>query len=309
MIPATRERLRRTIACPVKVLEPLAPLTTFQIGGSAQILAEVRTADELADLTRLLTAEQVPFFYLGLGSNILVSDDGFDGVVIRAGGELSHIGLADGFVTAGPGARLLDLTVFVASAGLSGMEQLCGIPGSVGGGLYMNAGAYGGEIADTLFDTEVLTADGARKTLSKEEIGFGYRSAPALQNVLILGSRYKLLNGEKSSIYGEMRRVWKLRREKQPLDFPSAGSMFKRPPGDYAGRLIEAVGGKGLRVGDAMVSPKHAGIFINAGHATAANVTALVREVRRRVYESFGIMLQTEVKPVGFQEDPFLIEI
>ncbi|HEY3294591.1 MAG TPA: UDP-N-acetylmuramate dehydrogenase [bacterium] len=308
MIPARCERLLRQISCPAKALEPLAPLTTFHIGGPAQILAEVRSTDDVVELMKLLTQEQVPFFYLGLGSNLLVSDAGFDGVVIRATGELCRIELSHGHIRAGSGARLLDVTIFAAAQGLSGMETLCGIPGSVGGGLYMNAGAYGGEIADTFVAADALTADGRIVTLTKDEIGFGYRSAPALQNVLILESRYALAKGEPGKIYSEMRRVWKLRREKQPLDFPSAGSMFKRPPGDYAGRLIEAVGGKGLQIGGARVSPKHAGIFVNAGNATAADVTALVREIRRRVYEKFGIMLQTEVKPVGFEADPFTIE-
>ncbi len=309
MNPRVRERLLRHIGGSVKLLEPLAPFTTFQIGGPAEILVDVRNADELRTLLRLVTQEQVPFFYLGLGSNLLVSDKGFDGVVVRAGGDLSRMGMSNGVVFAGPGARLLDLTLLVAERGLSGMEALSGIPGSVGGGLYMNAGAYGGEISDRLVAVDVLAPDGQIETLRKDEIGFGYRSAPALQDRLILESRYQLTSGGKAQIYGEMRRVWKLRREKQPLDFPSAGSIFKRPPGDYAGRLIEAVGGKGMRIGGAMVSLKHAGIFINAGNATAADVTALVCEIRRRVFESFGVMLQTEVKPVGFEEDPFAIAI
>jgi UDP-N-acetylmuramate dehydrogenase len=307
MTPELRDRLIRGIPAPAKALEQLAPLTTFQIGGPAQILIDVRSVGELTDVIRLLTEEQVPFFYLGLGSNILISDEGFDGVVIRAGGELSRISMSNGLVVAGPGARLLDLTIFAAEHGLSGMEKLSGIPGSVGGGLYMNAGAYGGEIADTFVGTDVLNAAAEVQTFRKDEIGFGYRSAPSLQNVLILESRYALASGDKRAIYGEMRRVWKLRREKQPLDFPSAGSIFKRPPGDYAGRLIEAVKGKGTRIGGAMVSEKHAGIFVNAGNATAAEVSALVREIRRRVFDTFGIMLETEVKPVGFREDPFAI--
>jgi UDP-N-acetylmuramate dehydrogenase len=188
------------------------------------------------------------------------------------------------------------------------MEQLSGIPGSVGGGLYMNAGAYGGEISDHLVEVDVLTEANEIATLSKAEINFGYRSAPLLQDKVVLASRYQLAPGAPDEIYHEMRRVWKLRRDKQPLDFPSAGSIFKRPAGDYAGRLIEAVDGKGARIGGAMVSPKHAGIFINYEHATAADVAALIREIRRRVYSQFGVMLETEVKPIGFAHDPFEIE-
>ncbi|MBU0507486.1 UDP-N-acetylmuramate dehydrogenase, partial [bacterium] len=262
---------------------------------------------ELVKLFRLLHEEEVPVFYLGHGSNILVADDGFDGLVVRSGGELATIRVHGNVLQAGPAARLLDLTAFAAAAGLSGMETLSGIPGSVGGGLYMNAGAYGGEIADTLQSVDVLTENNEIQTVAQSEVDFGYRSAPALQDKIILTSRYSLVTGEKPHIYSEMRRVWKQRRAKQPLEFPSAGSIFKRPPGDYAGRLIEAVGGKGTQIGGAMVSSKHAGIFVNTGNATAADVCALVREIRKRVYETFHVLLEPEVKPVGFAQDPFAI--
>ena len=288
---------------------PLAPLTTFRIGGPAQILAEPGTERELHDLLRVIADERVPSFYLGHGSNLLISDDGFDGIVIHARGDLCTISMQSNMVCAGPGARLLDLTAFAAAHQLTGMEPLSGIPGSVGGGLYMNAGAYGGEISDTLFDVDVLTPDLKKITLRRDEIGFHYRTAPALQSAVILHSRYVLLPGDRMNIYREMRRVWKLRRAKQPLDFPSAGSVFKRPPGDYAGRLIEEIGGKGTRIGGALVSPKHAGIFVNAGGAAAADVVALVREIRRRVYEHFHILLELEIKPVGFAGDPFAITL
>jgi UDP-N-acetylmuramate dehydrogenase len=308
MNPALRQRLLKDIRCQVKIREPLAPYTTFRIGGPAEIFAEPATATELIELLRLVREEQAPYFYLGLGSNLLISDEGFDGVVIRTRGELDQISMiGEGKVEAGPSAKLLRLTTFVAVRNLSGMEPLSGIPGTVGGGLYMNAGAYGGEISDTLIEGDIITPEGDQRTVRKEEVGFGYRSAPLLQPMIILRSRYKLNRGERQNIFGEMRRVWRLRREKQPLDFPSAGSIFKRPPGYFAGKLIEDVEGKGLRIGGAVVSPKHAGIFINAGGATAADVTALVREIRRRVYEKFHILLENEVKPVGFQDDPFAI--
>ncbi len=306
---AARERLARLLPGVVHEHAPLAPYTSFQIGGPAEILSEVRSAIELAELMRIVRAEGTPWFYLGHGSNILISDNGFDGVVIRAGGDLARIGNDGDVIHAGPAARLLDLTLFAATLSYSGMEALSGIPGSVGGALFMNAGAYGGEIADTVIDVDVLTAEGRIERLEKSGIGFSYRSATALQQTLILESRYRLRPAAKPEIYKEMRRVWKLRREKQPLDFPSAGSIFKRPPDDFAGRLIEAVDGKGTRIGGAMVPLKHAGIFINAGGATAADVTALVREIRRRVFDKFGILLETEVRPVGFAQDPFAITL
>jgi UDP-N-acetylmuramate dehydrogenase len=306
---ALRERLLEHITCDATVNERLAPHTTFRIGGPAAIFAQPVTTRQVVDLMRLVRDESVPHFYLGSGSNLLVSDAGYDGVVIRAHGELEEMTQQGEFVIAGPSAKLLRLTTFVATRELSGMEPLSGIPGSIGGGLYMNAGAYGGELCDTFVDADVITPDGQVERIGKDEVGFGYRSSPRLQPMIILQSRYHLKPGDKQRIFSEMRRVWRLRREKQPLDFPSAGSIFKRPPGYFAGRLIEDVGGKGLRIGGAMVSPKHAGIFINAGGATAADVTALVREVRKRVYDRFHVLLENEVKPVGFEEDPFAIEI
>ncbi len=308
MDPNVRDHLLKRLLCPAAAQAPLAPLTSFRIGGPAAILAQPRNHQELIALLRIVHSESLSCFYLGLGSNILVSDEGFDGVVIRVQGELTAIQMKGDVIHAGPGVRLLDLTAFAAARGLSGMEPLCGIPGSVGGGLYMNAGAYGGEIADTFLDADVLDGSGRIVTLAKDEIGFGYRSAPAFENAIILESRYRLQTGDRQNIYGEMRRVWKLRRAKQPLEFPSAGSVFKRPPGDYAGRLIEAVGAKGMQIGGAQISPKHAGFIVNVGGATAADVSQLIRQVRKQIYDRFGILLEPEVKAVGFAEDPFTIE-
>ncbi len=309
MNAALRQRLLQHIKSRVTEQEPLAPYTTFRIGGPAEMFVQPATIAEVVDVMRILREEGAPCFYLGLGSNLLVSDDGFAGVVIRAGGETETIEQRGDLVIAGPSAKLLKLTTFSGVRKLSGMEPLSGIPGSVGGGLYMNAGAYGGEISDTFVNADVLTPEGRLETVRKEEVGFGYRSAPLLQPMIILNSRYHLKPGDRESVFSEMRRVWRLRREKQPLDFPSAGSIFKRPPGYFAGKLIEDVQGRGLRIGGAQVSPKHAGFFINAGGATARDVAALVREIRRRVYDQFHVLLENEVKPVGFQEDPFAIEI
>jgi UDP-N-acetylmuramate dehydrogenase len=304
-----RSRIERLARCRIRADIPLAPLTSFQIGGPATLFAEPATMAELVELFRLIREEAAPHFYLGLGTNILVSDAGFDGVVIRARGELTGIRVAGDMLHAGPGARLLDLTAQAALQQLSGIELLSGIPGTVGGGLYMNAGAYGGEICDTFVSAEVLTPDLTVEPIDKAAAGFGYRSALAFHDVIVLNSCFRLVAGDRSRIFGEMRRVWKLRRSKQPLEFPSAGSIFKRPPNDFAGRLIEAVGGKGVRVGGAMVPEKHAGIFINTGGATAGEVCALIREIRSRVYREFKILLETEVLPVGFTEDPFAIAL
>lgn len=309
MKPAVRDTLVKHISSPVRINEPLSTHTSFRIGGKAALFAAPRSTRELTEVVGLARSDSLPSFYLGHGSNLLVSDDGFDGIVICAGGELCDLRQDGKIIVAGPGAKLLDLTTFAAALNQSGLEPLSGIPGSVGGGLYMNAGAYGAEISDTLIEVDVLDASGRIRTLERREIRFGYRSAVELQNVIILGSRFAPIPGDRNRIYAEMRRVWKARRSKQPLEYPSAGSVFKRPPGDYAGRLIEAVDGKGLRIGGAMISPKHAGFIINVGNATAANVADLVRMIRRRVYECFGILLEPEIKTVGFHEDPFAIAI
>ncbi len=293
--------------CALRENVQLAPLTTFRAGGPADILAEPTSETELLNLLRALRELKIPYFYLGLGSNVLVSDFGIRGVVIRSHGELANISRDGAIISAGPAARLLFLTTFAAKQSLSGLEPLSGIPGTVGGGLYMNAGAYGGEISDTFLDVRVITPELKIKTMTKQDIAFGYRSVPELRNVIVLTSRYELMPGDQTAIYAEMRRVWHLRREKQPVEFPSAGSIFKRPPGDYAGRLIEAAGCKGLRIGGAIVPATHAGIFVNDRAGTATEIATLIKTVRRRVRDQFNVILENEVIPIGFDADPFAV--
>ncbi len=293
--------------CALRENVQLAPLTTFRVGGPADILAEPTSETELLNLLRALRELKIPYFYLGLGSNVLVSDFGIRGVVIRSHGELANISRDGAIISAGPAARLLFLTTFAAKQSLSGLEPLSGIPGTVGGGLYMNAGAYGGEISDTILDVRVITPELKIKTMTKQDIAFGYRSVPELRNVIVLTSRYELTPGDQTAIYAEMRRVWHLRREKQPVEFPSAGSIFKRPLGDYAGRLIEAAGCKGLRIGGAIVPTTHAGIFVNDRAGTATEIATLIQTVRRRVRDQFNVTLENEVIPIGFDADPFAV--
>lgn len=302
------QRLMEIAPCRLRERVTLAPLTTFRVGGPADILAEPHTETELLNLLQSLRNLELPHFYLGLGSNILISDDGIRGVVIRACGQLADVSLDGKIVSAGPAARLLLLTTFAARHGLSGLEPLSGIPGTVGGGLWMNAGAYGGEICDTLLDVRVLTPSLDIITLTKADIQFGYRSAPELHNNIVLSSRYLLKQAPPAQIYAEMRKVWQLRRLKQPIEFPSAGSIFKRPPGDFAGRLIEASGCKGLRIGGAIVPDKHAGIFVNDRHGTATEIATLIRTVRERVHKNFDVLLVNEILPIGFDVDPFAIQ-
>lgn len=292
----------------VHELEPLGPWTTWRIGGPARLFAQPRSMQELLSLFEIVHAEQLPWFFLGLGSNVLVSDSGFAGVVIHPKGEFTRIQVQDHTITAGPMARLLDVTILAARHSLSGMEELCGIPGSMGGGLYMNAGAFGGQISDTLESLELLEADGSVRVLKRAEIDFGYRATPRLQKGIILRSWFSLQDKDKRLLWAAMRKVWERRRASQPLDLPSAGSVFKRPAGDFAGRLIEAAGAKGLHIGGAAVSEKHANFFVNMGGATASDMVALIRKVQLLVYEKFGVQLETEVKSIGFAKDPFLIE-
>ncbi|MFH1011970.1 MAG: UDP-N-acetylmuramate dehydrogenase [bacterium] len=297
------QTVRRECRAFVRENEPLAPWTTWRIGGPARLFAEPRKLPELLSLLHSLRTEEIPWIVLGLGSNVLISDQGFPGVVIHPKGEFAALHMENTDIVAGSAARLFDLTILAARHSLSGMEALCGIPGSVGGGLCMNAGAFGGQISDRLKDVELLEPSGNMQTLNHEEIGFGYRVASRLQKGIILRSRFSLEKREPRDIWTAMRQVWRKRRASQPLTMPSAGSVFKRPEGDFAGRLIEAAGAKGLRKGGAVVSTKHANFFINTGGATAADMTALIREVRRLVLDKFGITLELEVKPIGFSED------
>ena len=292
----------------VREWEPLGPWTTWRIGGPARLFAQPCSMQELLSFLEIIRAEQIPWFFLGLGSNVLVSDSGFSGMVIHPKGEFTRIEVQNHTITAGPMARLLDVTILAARHSLSGMENLCGIPGSMGGGLYMNAGAFGGQISDTLERLELLEADGSIQVLRRADIDFDYRAAPRLQKGIILRSWLSLQDRDKRLVWAAMRKVWQRRRASQPLGVPSAGSVFKRPAGDFAGRLIEAAGAKGLRIGRAAVSEKHANFFVNMGGATASDMAALICKVRLLVYEKFGVRLETEVKPVGFAKDPFVIE-
>ena len=302
------ELVRRHCGDYVRENEPLGPRTTWRIGGPAKLFAEPRSLPELSELWTIIQNENLDAFFLGFGSNILVSDDGFHGIVIHPRGDFSKIEFENGEIIAGPSARLLDMTIFAANHGLSGLEQLSGIPGSVGGGLYMNAGAFRSTISDKLARLELLKPSGKITVLRRREINFGYRKAPELREGIILRSFYRLDSMPAAPIWAAMREAWKLRRAKQPLNVPSAGSIFKRPKGDFSGRLIEAAQAKGLRIGDAVVSEKHANFFVNAGRATARDMAALIRKVRILVFEKFDVRLEPEVKPVGFKEDPFEIE-
>ncbi len=284
--------------CDVQRDFPLAAHTSFRIGGAAALAVTVRDAATVPTLLRFCREEGVAWMPLGNGSNLLVSDRGFDGAVFIA--PVGPPTVSGDTVVCPAGTPLKELCRVARDAGLSGLEFAYGIPGTVGGGLFMNAGAYDGQLSDVVVSAEVADADGVR-TVAANEMQLGYRHSAFMdtRDTLILSVTVKLHADDAKAIGTRMDEFMRRRRDKQPLEFPSAGSYFKRPPGHFAGALIEQCGCKGLRVGDAEVSEKHAGFVVNRGGATCGDVLALEREVRRRVQERFGVTLEREVQFIG----------
>ena len=280
----------------------LAPYTTMRTGGPAALFAEPRNAQQLARVHQWAQEKGLPLLILGNGSNLLIADSGFDGLVIHLGRALSEVSVFANTLTAQAGASLAAAARAAAQASLTGLEFAAGIPGSIGGAVCMNAGAYGGEIAQVIVSARVLTPEGVR-TVSKEELSLGYRSSAVMQNGwVVLEATFELAPGSPDEIKATMADLAARRREKQPLQYPSCGSFFKRPVGYYAGALIEQAGLKGYRVGDAQVSEMHAGFVINRGHATSSEIYRLMQEVQRRVQAQFGVTLEPEVRLIGHFE-------
>ena len=280
----------------------LAPYTTMRTGGPAALFAEPRSAQQLAHVHQWAQEKGLPLLILGNGSNLLIADSGFDGLVIHLGRALSEVSVFANTLTAQAGASLAAAARAAAQASLTGLEFAAGIPGSIGGAVCMNAGAYGGEIAQGIVSACVLTPEGVR-TVSKDELSLGYRSSAVMQNGwVVLEATFELAPGSPDEIKATMADLAARRREKQPLQYPSCGSFFKRPVGYYAGALIEQAGLKGYRVGDAQVSELHAGFVINRGHATSSEIYRLMQEVQRRVQAQFGVTLEPEVRLIGHFE-------
>ena len=287
----------------IKTKEPLNRYTTFRIGGKADFIAEPEKPEQIAELADLCKKEKVPFFIMGNGSNLLVSDDGYRGMIIHIADGMSRITVEGTRITAQAGASLIKTAVTAKQHGLTGMEFASGIPGSVGGAVYMNAGAYGGEVKDVLLDAEVLTQEGEFLTLTGEELDLSYRHSCIFEkNYVVLSARFSFEKGEADKIKARMDELAKARREKQPLEFPSAGSTFKRPEGYFAGKLIQDAGLKGYTVGGAQVSEKHSGFVVNRGGATAEEVAFLIKQVQKKVMKQFNVMMQPEVRFVGFAD-------
>ena len=291
--------------------EPMKKHTTFRIGGPADYYAEPDVS-QISKLIEIAKACDMPVAVIGNGSNLLVGDKGIRGLVIGIGKGLSEIEVTEDvaqqstaqdngrIITAGAGAILAAVAAKAAEASLSGLEFASGIPGSVGGAVVMNAGAYGGEIKDVLIDATVLTAYGELKTVTRDELDLSYRhSIVPEKSYIVLSARFMLTPKPQDEIKAYMAELRAKRVEKQPLEYPSAGSTFKRPEGYFAGKLIMDAGLRGYSVGDAQVSGKHCGFVVNRGEATAADVLTLIKDVQETVLKQFGVKLEPEVKMIG----------
>lgn len=277
----------------------LDKFTTLRVGGPADYFAEPANEEELLTLVNAAREAGVPVLLIGNGSNLLVRDGGFRGLVIRLGKAFSAITQKENCLYAQAGALLSTMARHAQEASLTGLEFAQGIPGSVGGGVYMNAGAYGGELGQLIEFVRILDGDTIRD-IPADEMQFSYRHTRAMdEQWIILGAQFRLNPGDPKEIEAAMRDFAARRREKQPLEFPSAGSFFKRPAGHFAGALIEGAGLKGLTVGGAQVSEKHAGFLINRGGATASDILELMRQVQTAVMEKTGVELEPEVRIVG----------
>ena len=295
------EKLQKLLGeAKVLVKEPMASHTTFKIGGPADYFVKPETVEELAAVLKLCKEGNVPYFILGNGSNLLVGDKGFRGVVIQLYKNFDGMTIEGTTVTAKAGAMLVRVAKESGKAGLTGLEFASGIPGTIGGAMVMNAGAYGGEMKDVVTSVTVLTKDGEIKKLSGEEMNFRYRgSVVEDEDYIVLEAVMELKEGNLEEIQARMAELTLQRKTKQPIEFPSAGSTFKRPEGYFAGKLIQDAGLRGFQVGGAQVSEKHCGFVINAGGATAADVMSLMQQVSDKVNKEFGVTLEPEVKRIG----------
>lgn len=286
---------------PVLWDEPMKNHTSFKIGGPAAALCAPKDRRQLRELVGFVQREGVDSWYIGNGSNLLVSDEGLNGIAILLDSGFDGEIELDGTVLLAPaGKKLSAVCAAACAAGLTGLEFAYGIPGSVGGAVYMNAGAYGGEMKDRLIWVEYLAPTGEIVRLEGEQMGLSYRHScfmeEGMQGSCIVRAAFGLQRGEKAAIQSEMERILNQRRQKQPLEYPSAGSTFKRPQGAFAAQLIDKCGLKGFTVGGAQVSKKHAGFVINTGKATCADVLELTRQVRECVQEKTGYLLELEVR-------------
>ncbi len=292
----------RTIVPEERLLfhEPMSRHTTFRVGGEAECMAVVETKEELSQLISYLGRIEQDYFVLVNGSNLLVGDKGYRGIIVKLGPRLSAVGVEKNHIAAGAGALLSKVAFAARDAGLSGLEFAAGIPGSIGGAIVMNAGAYGGEMKQVVQMVRVIDKEGEILTLDNDTMEFGYRTSIIRDRpFIVLGVVLKLTPGNKEEISARMEELMKQRKSKQPLEYPSAGSTFKRPEGYYAGKLIMDAGLRGYRIGGAQVSEKHCGFVINRGGASAADIREVIEEVQERVKDRFHVRLEREVIFLG----------
>ncbi len=294
-----REKLERQIRGRVLYGEPLAHYTSFGIGGPADIMIIPEGVEDVRVALEVCRTEGIPYLLLGGGSNVLVRDGGFRGVILRLDGIFAQLTVEGTRVRAGAGVRLSRLVAFCSKLALSGVESLAGIPGTVGGAVKGNAGAFGGSIADHLAEVHLLTRDGDRQIFSRDRLEFSYRHAALPEGAVVVEAAFDLEPGDPVQIRRRVSEKLLQRNRGQPVEWRSAGSVFRNPPGDYAGRLVEKAGLKGTRIGGACISPKHGNFIINLGGAMAGDVLALIDLMRHRVREEMHVELELEVQVVG----------
>lgn len=297
------DRLKETLeGIDIRFNEPLKAYTYTKVGGKADYLAFPRNHYEMARVVKFANQENIPWMVLGNASNIIVRDGGIRGFVILCD-KLNNVSVDGYTIEAEAGANLIETTRIALRHSLTGFEFACGIPGSIGGAVFMNAGAYGGEISNILQSCKVLTKDGEIETLTAKDLAFGYRhSAIQYSGAVVLSAKFALSSGNYETINQEMERLTHLRELKQPLEYPSCGSVFKRPVGHFAGQLISEAGLKGYRIGGVEVSEKHAGFMINVADGTARDYEDLIESVIEKVKEHSGVTLEREVRILGEHE-------
>ncbi len=284
----------------IRLQEPMAGHTTFRIGGPADCFVELENGEQLKKLRRYLDLTGLSFFVLGNGSNVLVSDSGYKGIVLQIGPRMNSVRVEGNRIVAEAGATLAQVARAAMEHGLTGLEFASGIPGTVGGGVVMNAGAYGGELCQVVTQVNVVSRDGELLELDNETMEFGYRTSVIRKSSFIVTEvTFCLEPGDRDVIKGKMEELSARRREKQPLEYPSGGSTFKRPEGHFAGQLIMEAGFRGFQIGGARVSEKHCGFVVNTGNATARDVRDVIDRIQTRVKEQFGVELEPEIIFLG----------
>nr|WP_263328093.1 UDP-N-acetylmuramate dehydrogenase [Neobacillus sp. Marseille-Q6967] len=285
----------------VKNNEPLAQHTTMKIGGPADIFIEPSSVEDIKKVMNFIKEKNLPWRAIGRGSNLLVSDSGIEGVVIKLGTGLGHLTINGSTITVGGGHSLVSLSTLISKKGLSGLEFASGIPGSVGGAVYMNAGAHGSDISKILTKAHILFEDGTIEWLTNEEMEFSYRTSVLQQKRpgIVLEAEFKLTEGDRTAIVSQMQKNKDYRKETQPWNYPCAGSIFRNPLPQYAGKLIEDAGLKGFSIGGAKISEMHGNFIVNAGNATAEDVLQLIQHVKDTIHNLYGVKLETEVEIIG----------